>query len=483
MSDKFSWEEMIDRHLRGELNEAEKERLAEWLDSDTAARREFVEQVRWDTEMSEALREGKHAICDEEVLTARRSATNESQWTKLAVLQTLLAAASLVIVALSVGLFVQSSSEPPAASQRTGTPSFRPAPAIARISGLSGALVWTGDRGQVERQLSVGSQLDGGTIEGEAPDSWFELKFNDGSTAMIAGTSILTFSDFGQKQLHLKKGNLSASVVPQPAGKPMLIHTRSAVLKVLGTRFEVEAEMDSTALHVSEGQVQVRRLSDGRTIEVPARHRVVTSFDGDLSAAPIPDVEHDWKSRLHLGPTDLYGKWRPPTPDRPASLQAIPFVPQENQSVTLHLFGLPVNRADNSPVVVQSGSRFLVRGRLEVAADVFFGIRVARSNGEFAGKFLARQPAKSFNSDSDFEAVFHLDQFGLDPCVWDRKHELPSKPDDLVLTGVWAFTHTGSPTGLEVTEVELVPPGERDERREPLKDIHVEVNNPEEDPK
>jgi len=57
MSSKSEWHELIDRHLHGELNEAEKERLAEWLDSDPAARKAFVEQVQWDTQFSEALRE------------------------------------------------------------------------------------------------------------------------------------------------------------------------------------------------------------------------------------------------------------------------------------------------------------------------------------------------------------------------------------------------------------------------------------------
>ena len=328
---------------------------------------------------------------------------------------------------------------------------------IARISGLSGALVWTGDRGKVQRELSIGSRLDGGTIEGVAPDSWFELEFNDGSTAMIAGPSMLTFSDLGQKELHLRRGSLSASVVPQSEGKPMLIHTHSAVLTVLGTRFEVEAELDFTAVHVNEGRIQVERLSDGRTIEVPAKHRVFVSSDGEMSATPVPDVVHDWKSRLHLGPTDVSGKWLPPTGERPAVLKAIPFVPLENKTIRLHLAGLAVNRADNAPVVVRSDSRIVVRGRMQVTARLYFGIQVARQNGGFAGKFLAHQLVKIEDGIGDFEAVFHLDQFGLDPIVWDRKAELPSKPDDLVVTSVWAFTHTGEPTGLGVTEVALIP--------------------------
>ena len=40
MNEENNWEELIDRHLRGELDEAEKEQLAELLDSDAAARRD-----------------------------------------------------------------------------------------------------------------------------------------------------------------------------------------------------------------------------------------------------------------------------------------------------------------------------------------------------------------------------------------------------------------------------------------------------------
>ena len=90
---------------------------------------------------------------------------------------------------------------------------------IARITGLNGTLTWIGDGGQIvqgagspqtqtrwSNVLSEGAELPGGTIEGMAPDSWFELEFLDGSTGMISGDSILTFSDQGQKELRLKQG-------------------------------------------------------------------------------------------------------------------------------------------------------------------------------------------------------------------------------------------------------------------------------------
>jgi hypothetical protein len=108
------------------------------------------------------------------------------------------------------------------------------------------------------------------------------LEFLDGSTAMIFGDSILTFSDRGQKEVRLKQGRFSARVVSQPVGEPMLIRTPVADLKVVGTQFDVEAGPESTMLFVREGKVQMRRVSDGKTVDVTADHRVVVTADSDM---------------------------------------------------------------------------------------------------------------------------------------------------------------------------------------------------------
>jgi len=189
--------------------------------------------------------------------------------------------AALIIVAFTAVLYVQ--------DVETGR-------SIARVTGVNGTLTWTGNGGKIvqgagstqtgtrwSNVLSEGAELSGGTIEGMAQDSWFELEFHDGSTGMISGDSILTFSDQGQKKLRLKQGRFSADVKPQPEGKPMLIHTPSAVLEVIGTEFEVEVKAESTTLYVREGKVQVRRVYDGRTVDVLANHRVVASADSDMS--------------------------------------------------------------------------------------------------------------------------------------------------------------------------------------------------------
>jgi len=461
MSTNDDWEELIDRHLRGELTESEMERLAERLDSDPAARQAFVEESLWDTRMAEVLR-GDVDDDTSESLTVNADSNLKIQKSTNTALRLMLAAAVAVIVVLSVGLYQQQAqAERRIAEIQSKSPEVKPEPSIAKIIGLSGSLIWTGDRGKIQRELVVGTELPGGTIEGVAPDSWFELQFNDGSTVMISGTSMLTFADAGQKVLRLKDGSLTASVEPQPVGKPMLVHTHTALLKVLGTQFEVKAGLTSTALNVSEGKVRVKRLSDNGEVDVPAKHRLIAEADNALIAVNVPDSVSSWKSELHHK-RGGYGKWQPATDIKPASLKAIPLKPPHAPHVTLYLAGLPVDRSNDAPVVVQLGSRFIVRGRLRSDARVHFGIRVSNPNGEFAGMFRGdlndQQPLAKLNEDGQFEEVYDMSNFTVDPSVMDRKDELASKPDGLILNGVWTFTHTGRPSGLEIYEIELVPP-------------------------
>lgn len=76
-----------------------------------------------------------------------------------------------------------------------------------------------------------------------------------------------------------ESGRLSADVAPQPDAKPMILNLSTAVLSMLGTQFEVDAELASTSLNVSEALVRLRRFSDGRVVEVPDRHLVIADDD------------------------------------------------------------------------------------------------------------------------------------------------------------------------------------------------------------
>jgi hypothetical protein len=437
MSDKDELHELVDRHLRGELDESGQERLVELLDSDADARRDFVAQAQWDTRFSDVLRVGCRTLLESNA-DDNADAPAAAQAPAVTLNRVLWAAAAVIIVALAAGLYLQ-----PGNTERS----------IAKITGLSGSLQWTGDGGRVFHDLSVGAELPGGTIEGMAPGSWFELEFNDGSTVTISGNSMLTFSDHGQKKLHLKEGSVSGNVKPQPSGKPMLIYTRSARLEVLGTQFDVDAELLATTLNVSEGTVRVKRLSDGSTVDVPARHRVIAAADHKLLPVPVPDSVNRWVSQLHLGPTATQGKWSPKTDTRDAKLGAIPYTSSEGH--TIYTAGLVPSLGDKPSVIVQSASRLRVRGRVAWAHKVYFGVTVRRPNGQFAGRFQTTRSADEFRSGQDFEVILRFEDFHLDPSLLKMRRRLAGAPFDLAVEAFWCHT-LDKQAGLELTEVELI---------------------------
>jgi len=392
------------------------------------------------------------------ILSERTAALWTSRTTK--VMGALLAVATLIIVTLSATLYFQRPSTERAVEETTAQRTSAGQP-IAKITGLSGPLQWTGDGGRVDFDMRVGAELAGGTVEGLVPGSWFELTFSDGSTATISGNSMLTVSDQGQKKLYLKAGNLSGKVKPQPAGKPMLIYTRSALLEVLGTQFEVEAETVATVLNVSEGSVRVTRFSDGSTVDVPARHRLIAAADRDMLPRPVPHSVSHWKSELSLGPVRTQGKWTPGTDTQEAKLGAVQYTTPKG--MTIYTTGLSVSYGDKPPVTLQPASRLRVRGRIASPQKVYFGITVRQANGAFAGRFQTIRPADELRSGQDFEVTLHLREFRLDPSLASLEQELPGAPFHLVVETIWCHT-LDKQAGLEITEVELelIPPAERE---------------------
>ena len=273
---KADFEQRIAAWLDGRISEAESETLQQELRESEEARTAFRLYAELDTVIREvADTQGVGTISKAGGSSMSTPGPAMTPFAKAA-----LTLAAVIIVAVTGTLYYQHIN-----ANRN----------IARITGLNGALTWIGNGGRIvqgsgleqeptswSNVLSEEAELPGGTIEGTAPDSWFELEFDDGSSAMIFGDSILTFSDQGQKELRLKQGRFSATVVPQPAGEPMLIHTPVADLKVIGTQFDVEAGPESTMLYVREGKVRTRRVSDGKKVDVPADHRIVVTADSDM---------------------------------------------------------------------------------------------------------------------------------------------------------------------------------------------------------
>ena len=288
----------------------------------------------------------------------------------------------------------------------------RPSSEIARITGIHGRVQWTGKGGVVEEMTQVGRTLEGGTLEMVSADAWVDLRYRDDTTVTVSGRSLLTLSEQEQKIIHLRYGNLSANVLPQPIGCPMVVRTPSADLSVLGTRFDVDAQQEATTLLVSEGRVRLKRSGDGEEVNVIAQQGVTASLQDHQGLIPIERkaAVSAWKSNLK---SDVVtGKWMSDLSrlswqlkkavaegrmDRirasevyrdastfdqgPGSVWAMP-------TSFGSLVVLSIVRETTSPVVLTPGARFQIRGRLlDQSVEAEFGISVNNPGGGFSGKF------------------------------------------------------------------------------------------------
>ena len=139
----------------------------------------------------------------------------------------------------------------------------------------------------------------GDTIRTHGLQSKVGFEFPDGTQLYLGGQSVATLDQADQKKLILKQGSAFLEVSEQPQGKPLVILTPSAELTVKGTAFSVYAGKAETQLEVSEGAVEFKRLSDGRSVQVDAGRYSATD---QLQALAEPEFPSNWHLDLTVDP-------------------------------------------------------------------------------------------------------------------------------------------------------------------------------------
>ncbi len=328
---------------------------------------------------------------------------------------------------------------------------------IARITEISGSVEWRGDGGRINRGLAAGDSIGGGTLDVLASDSWARIKFNDGSKVTVTGQSELTISDGSQKELHLTGGNLSANVTKQRLGEPMLIHTPTAKLEVLGTQLNVESLSTVTALSVNEGKVRMTRLVDGTKCDVSAQHVVVASLNDNTRLEPTlkrQPVNFCLQS-METEPKNVFGRWFAASKELPARLRTIPinWKTQDDKPTVLNVLVIRASEFDQ-PISLDSDAYFRVTGRARrTDGHVYFMVSGRHHRGGFAGKFFYGV---------DLSKVETTEQgWTIDMPLSDFKPELEDQetqsPVGLEMEEFSAVVKRVD-VGLEVHKFELVPP-------------------------
>jgi len=256
------FERLLTRLCDGTLTDAERSNLNERLAADSGARREYLAYI----DLHASLLGGLPSVLPSPAPQSQHAA---SKMTWRAWSGALVAAAVLLAVAaaLRFSSFVGEAPETHVAS-------------LGQLTVLDGEGAWLSPSGSV-----------GAAVAGDPLRVGYSLQTSD------VGLAVLTLTDGTQLELSpaarlrlpsgnrrdgfrfvLEAGLLQADVKPRPADDPLLVITAQAEVVVLGTQFCVSAaEPAATAIETVSGLVRVRRVTDGRNVEVPAGHFTVAS--------------------------------------------------------------------------------------------------------------------------------------------------------------------------------------------------------------
>ena len=425
---------LLARLVEATITSDEFEELESLLDGNAAAQRRYLHYLGLHADMQEPGALSGPGL---------QSAPTGHRWSSLAVL-----AAAAMVAALVIAIALIFRPEP------IGTIVDTPGPVpIARIVELNGSVSWTGDGGQLRRDLDVDELLEGGTLETLAQNSWAEIEFLDGSRVWVSGPAVLTLSEGDEgKLIRLRHGELSVDVRPQAADSPFRLATDSAEVEVLGTKFNVTSDAYATSVTVNEGTVRVKRLADGKVQDVPADHRVVAALErgGRFEVLPRRQYSEAWRSEL---PRDLrYGELRSGGSSGADSLLARPLLWTEDPAhpILLHVTSLRPSEKDLPPIRLTEKARIHIRGRLDRDHPVVFGLTTLHAEGGFAGKYSTLQ---EITTDRDAGGTFQI-TLPLSKLKPERDC-FPSSPVGHELFDCWILT-IEQDAGLEISRVELL---------------------------
>ena len=349
-------------------------------------------------------------------------------------------------------------------------------PVIAQTINVHGTIEWTHENGMVEVITETNQSLTGGTLETMTGDSTVTMQFTDGTIVTLDGLSLLTLSEQGQKILRLKRGNLSADVQPQPHLKPMMVFTDAAELRVVGTQFNVNARNESTKLTVNEGEVLLKRTTDGESVNVITHHQVVASLRDarQLKSVKRANQIHSWKCDLQSETS--YGKWFPFRMELANELKLAVANGEMSQAAAVRAykkaaslndqqgsawalpsrFGLSVvvsvNQQATVPVVLKQHSRIRITGRGYSATDLVVGITTNEIDGGFSGKFQERIDLAELINPETQEFIIDIPIQTMSPS----NSDFPVSPIGSEFVACWCSHPTNKVTKLELTSVEII---------------------------
>ena len=473
--------DLILRYLSNECDERQVEELSRLLRVDAAARGELFQIAMQALAVSELTSTSVSEAGDNILSTSQSDNVSESsvwKWTTYAI------ASAVVCAAIAFGVLqvrrtgMQEMGTDPSRSgmlsddksrssesRRSGGPEdSQKIPDLVRIIDSNGQILWKGTDGTVLKVSPSVEALGEGTIILETETSYLEVEFDDGTRGMLKGISELAISGEQQKRLNLRTGNLVVEAVPQPSTQPLVVRTPNSENTVVGTRFELTVENGSTALAVAEGQVQLRRLRDGMTVNVGKSEVVFVdedTSDQELRRSRFPSIPFSWNQSFERmpSPSSWYGDWIPPDGKNPGLLRAVPRRVGENSENGMEYhYRISTLSASGPYVCISPDSKLQLRFRTEQESRLELFISLKQMNRDFGGNFVYALDSMPPNA-TPLEDGWH----SIEVPIRQMKAmslKRPQVPSLAVLSFVYVSS-LEKDVGLEVSGIEIVTPAKR----------------------
>ncbi|HVS40381.1 MAG TPA: FecR domain-containing protein [Gemmataceae bacterium] len=293
--DRSRLHDLLESHLENRLSDADRTDLGAELASSREACRAFWESAHQHALIGELLAESRGY----EMALREKAAALRPKSHRLSRMAAAAAAIAAVVVAAVWGLSGPGRLAAPA-------PSLSRDPAIARLEETEGEVYVVSEAGRVPAE--AGQDLFAGHEIQSGEGSFAVVRYPDETRLELGADSTLRLmpaADAPGKKVLLTQGVVTADVVRQPEGRPLVLATPFAEVRgtpAAAARFVTAITPDATRVELEDGQVQLAPMNAGPPLPLAAGTYAVASLaGGPLSPRPLPMRLSEQKATIKVG--------------------------------------------------------------------------------------------------------------------------------------------------------------------------------------
>lgn len=255
--DSLDRQRLVEDHFLGCLSDNQSAELETMLLDDQALRNDFRQAATLDSALRDiALRQAAESVLSQSPSRSSRRA----RFGRVAVM------AGLVLAVVAIWLGINRLRYPTVAALTAVTGDVIARANTRILKARSGRRLWSGME-----------------IEASGGHSSAVVVWKDGSRMKLAGNTRLSIAVLdGRKRVALSIGMIDCDIRKQPQGKPLIISTPQSRLEIIGTHFRTRVTSSQATTEVTQGQVRVERVSDGKSVMLTAREKITVNGKSEL---------------------------------------------------------------------------------------------------------------------------------------------------------------------------------------------------------